>query len=113
MFYLMNSDEQKQFYLHCHICKVQKSDQSLITKKHVANHIKKHFLAEPELKDKFFIDNENSQGAEHVGKTPGIVTPLESYMGLALHEQMAKDVWAQHNMLSKLGNLLRWSSKTN
>ena len=82
-----------------------------MTRKNIHNHIKKHFLEKPELKERYFVDNYNEDQVGSAPKVPAIITPLERYMGFTVNDKMMKDIWDQHKALMKLGNLLRWNQK--
>ena len=109
MFYTMNAVDQRNYYVTCRICEHEKEGKTLMTKKNSLNHIKKHFLHKPEYKNQYFIENENESSVSETPEMPAIITPLERYIGLTIHNKKAKDIWEQHKALLKLGNLLRWN----
>ena len=59
MFYTMRAEDQQHYYLSCRICEHDMEGNTMMTRKNINNHIKKHFLARPELKERYFLGSDN------------------------------------------------------
>ena len=78
--------------MSCRICELEFSKSGMLTKNHVSRHVIKHFDEKPELKEKYFIENENDEPNRDENKMLAIITPLERFIGHTVHNKLMKDI---------------------
>ena len=118
-YYLMCGEDRREYRQPCRICEVEHKKTFYIYQRNAWKHVNEHFEQDSKLREKYFhnksTDKENIPGLgtrRLHPKIPAIVTPLEQFQMKVCYVNTPENIFGQHEVLLKLGNLLRWSGNS-